>query len=96
MNLRTRAHRTVPISNLSCTLNLMQRYYKLSKIKKNGINGIMYFFSAKFFLYSNLVFSASFHYKRKTSKIGAVYKRVPQKSQYPNSLVNWEKFGRIA
>ena len=34
---------TFPISNLSCTPKLMQRYYKLSKIEKNGMIGIFFF-----------------------------------------------------
>ena len=43
MNLRTREHFTVPISNLSHYPKLMQRHYKLSKVEKNGMNGIFFF-----------------------------------------------------
>ena len=50
-HLRTREYCTVPICNLSCTPKLMQRHYTLSKIEKNGMNGIIFFFSAKLFVY---------------------------------------------
>ena len=43
INLRRR-YCTILICNLSCTTKLMQRHYKLSKIEKNGMNGIIIFF----------------------------------------------------
>ena len=43
-NLRTREYYTFPISNLFCTPKLIHRHYKLSKIEKNGIIGILLYF----------------------------------------------------
>ena len=43
MNLRTREHFTVPISNLSRNPKLMQKHYNFSEVEKNGMNGIMFF-----------------------------------------------------
>ena len=45
-----------PICNLSCNPKLMQRHYKLRKIEKNRMNGIIFFFSAKFFVYLSTLF----------------------------------------
>ena len=56
MNLPAKDHCKVAISNLSSTPKLIQRYYKLSKIEKNRINEITYFFSCKILcLFINLV-----------------------------------------
>ena len=51
INLRTRKHFIVPIFNLSRTPMLMQRHDKLTKLEKNGMNGII-FCSAKLFVSS--------------------------------------------
>ena len=56
------------------------------------MNGIITFFHKIFCLFVNLVPSASFCCKRKASKMAGGL----QKSQFPNSLVNWEKFRSIA
>ena len=86
MNLPTKDHCKVAISNLSSTPKLIQKYYKLSKIERNRINEITYFF----FLQNYLFIYQPCHwlYNRKNSKIGQDYKRGLQKSEYPNSLVN--------
>ena len=68
----------------------MQKLQKLSKTEKNGMNGIKFFFS-EIRLFVNLILSASFYYKRKASKVGREYKG-DFKSQFPDSLVKWEKF----
>ena len=73
----------------------MQRRYKLRKIEKNGMNGVIFFY-AKFCLFVNFIPSAPFRYKRKVSKMGEGFDKELQKSQFPNSLVNWEKFKSTA
>ena len=49
-NLGTKEYCTFPITNFSYTPKPMQRHYKLNKIQKNGIIGIIYFFGKIFCL----------------------------------------------
>ena len=47
-DIRTREYCTLPLSNLSCTPKPMQIHYKLSKIEKNEVIGIIFFFCKNF------------------------------------------------
>ena len=60
------------------------------------MNGIIFFFCKILCLFVNFIASTSFHYKRNASKMGGGYEKGLQKSQFPNSLVNWEKFRSTA
>ena len=69
----------------------MQRHQKLSKIEKNGMNDIIFFFCEILCLFVNLVPSASFCYRRKASKMRGDI-RGTSKVQIPQIFSELEKF----